>query len=67
MNKIKEIKDLYKKNQKLFNVIFLVCNVVLIIWQAIFTLIMPGRINVFILLVLIGTLVYQLVKNAWRY
>ena len=64
MKKIREIKELYLKNQKLFNVIFLVCNVVLIIWQAIFTLIMPGRINVFILLVLIGTLVYQLIKNA---
>ena len=64
MNKINEIKELYKNNKKLFNVIFLVVNVVLIFWQSIFTLIMPGRANVFILLILIGALVYQLVKNA---
>ena len=63
MNKLNEIKNLYKTNRKLFDMIILIVNVVLIFWQAIFSLIMPSRANIFILLVLIGALVYQLVKN----
>ncbi len=67
MNKFNEIKDLYKNNRKLFDVIILVVNIVLIFWQAIFSLILPSRINILILLILIGFLIYQLVKNTWRY
>ena len=63
MNKFNDLKNLYKTNKKLFDLIILIVNVVLIIWQAIFSLIMPSRANVFILLILIGALVYQLVKN----
>lgn len=63
MNKLNEIKNLYKTNRKLFDMIILIVNVVLIFWQAIFSLIMPTRANIFILLILIGALVYQLVKN----
>ena len=67
MNRINDLKELYKHNQKLFNVIILIVNVVLVFWQAIFTLVLPTRINVFILLVLISLLIYQLIKNAWCY
>ena len=63
MNKLNEIKNLYKNNRNLFNMILLIVNIVLIFWQAIFTLILPSRANVLILLVLSGALVYQLVKN----
>jgi len=63
MNKLNEIKDLYKNNRKLFDIIILIVNIVLIIWQSIFALILPSRANIFILLILIGTLVYQLIKN----
>lgn len=63
MDKLNEIKSLYKNNRKLFNVILLIVNIVLIFWQAIFSLILPSRANIFILLLLIGALVYQLLKN----
>jgi len=63
MNRLNEIKSLYKNNKKLFDIIVLIVNIVLIFWQAIFTLILPSRINVLILLILIGVLVYQLIKN----
>lgn len=63
MDKLNEIKNLYKNNRKLFNVIILIVNVVLIFWQAIFSLILPSRVNIFILLILIGALGYQLIKN----
>ena len=63
MNKLNEIKDLYKNNRKLFDIIILIVNIVLIIWQSIFALILPSRANIFILLLLIGALVYQLIKN----
>jgi len=65
MNRLNEIKSLYKNNKKLFDIIVLIVNIVLIFWQAIFTLILPSRINVLILLILIGVLVYQLIKNPW--
>ena len=64
MNKLNEIKNLYKNNRKLFDLIVLIVNVVLIFWQAIFSLILPSRANIFILLVFIGALVYQLIKNT---
>lgn len=63
MNKLNEIKSLYKTNRKLFDMIILIVNIVLIVWQSIFSLILPSRANIFILLVLIGALVYQLIKN----
>lgn len=64
MNKLNEIKDLYKNNRNLFNMIILIVNIVLIIWQSIFSLILPSRANILILLVLIGALGYQLIKNS---
>ena len=64
MNKLNEIKDLYKNNRNLFNMIILIVNIVLIIWQSIFSLILPSRANILILLVLIGVLGYQLIKNS---
>lgn len=63
MNKLNEIKNLYKTNKQLFNAIILIVNIVLIFWQGIFSLILPSRINILILFILIGTLVFQLVKN----
>lgn len=63
MNKLNDIKNLYKNNRNLFNMIILIVNIVLIFWQAIFALILPSRANIFILLVLIGALVFQLIKN----
>lgn len=67
MDKLNEIKNLYKNNRKLFNIIILIVNIVLIFWQSIFALILPSRANVFLLLILIGALVYQLLKNSWLY
>lgn len=63
MNKFNEIKNLYKNNRKLFNTILLIVNIVLIFWQSIFSLISPSRSNVFLLLILIGTLLYQIIKD----
>ena len=64
MNKFYEIKNLYKTNKKLFDDIILFINIALIFWQIIFTLILPSRINIIILLTLIGFFVYQLIKNS---
>ena len=64
MNKLNEIKNLYKTNRKLFDTIVLIVNIVLIVWQAIFALIMPSRANIVILLLLIGALAYQFIKNS---
>lgn len=64
MRKLNEIKNLYKVNRKLFNTIILVVNFVFILWQAIVSLILPSRVNVFILLVLMGSLVFLLVKDT---
>lgn len=63
MNKLNDIKNLYKNNRNLFNIIILIVNIVLIFWQSIFALILPSRANILILLVLIGALCYQLIKN----
>ena len=52
MNKLNEIISLYKTNRKLFNIIVLTVNVVLIVWQAIFALVMPSRGNVILLIIL---------------
>jgi len=63
MNKLNEIVNLYKTNRKLFNIIVLTVNVVLIVWQAIFALVMPSRGNVLLLIVLVGTLGFQLFRD----
>lgn len=63
MNKFNEFKNLYKQNRKLFNIVILVVNFLLFIWQSIVSLIVPSRLNVFILLVLVILLLYQLVKD----
>ena len=63
MKKFDDIKNLYKNNKNLFNDIIFILNIVLIFWQALFALISPNRLNVLILLILIGSLVYQLIKN----
>ncbi len=64
MNKLNEIISLYKTNRKLFNIIVLTVNVVLIVWQAIFALVMPSRGNVILLIILIGALVFQLFRDS---
>lgn len=64
MNKFNEIKNLYKTNKKLFNTILLTVNIVLIFWQSIFSLISPSRSNVFLLLILITSLLYQIIKDG---
>lgn len=64
MNKLNEIINLYKTNRKLFNVIVLTVNVVLIVWQGIFALVMPSRGNVILLIILIGALLYQLFRDS---
>lgn len=63
MNKFNEFKNLYKQNRKLFNIVILVVNFLLFIWQSIVSLIVPSRLNIFILLVLVILLLYQLVKD----
>lgn len=63
MNKFNEFKNLYKQNRKLFNIVMLVVNFLLFIWQSIVSLIVPSRLNIFILLVLVILLLYQLVKD----
>ena len=63
MNKFNEFKNLYKQNRKLFNIVILVVNFLLFIWQSIVSLIVPSRLTVFILLVLVILLLYQLVKD----
>lgn len=65
MNKFNEFKNLYKQNRKLFNIVILVVNFLLFIWQSIVSLIVPSRLNIFILLVLVILLLYQLVKDIW--
>ncbi len=63
MNKIYELINLYKSDKKLFGLITVLVNACLIIWQSIFVLIVPSRGNILILFILIGALVFQLVKN----
>ena len=67
MNKFNDFINLYKTNRKLFNMVILFINAALIVWQILFTFIIPSRINLFILLLLIGALVFQLVKNPWYF
>ena len=53
-----KIIEKYKKNKEIYNVILPFMLAVLLIWQIIFTLIFPLRINVIILLLLIGFIIY---------
>ena len=64
MKKLNEIKNMYKNNRHLFNIIVLIVNIVLIFWQTIFTLIVPSRGNTLVLLILIIAFVYQLFKDS---
>lgn len=63
MNRLNDLKTLYKTNRKLFDIVLLLVNITLLVFQALFALVSPSRINVFLLLILIGSLVYQLIKN----
>lgn len=53
MNKFNKLLEIYKTNKPLFNVLIFFVLGILIIWQIIFTFIVPARINIFILLILI--------------
>ena len=53
-----KIIEKYKKNKEIYNVILPFMLAILLLWQIIFTLIFPLRINVIILLLLIGLIVY---------
>lgn len=52
-NKFDKLLKVYKTNKPLFNILIFFVLGILIIWQIIFTFIIPARINIFILLVLI--------------
>lgn len=58
MKKINNIYEKYKKNKEIYNAILPFMLAILLIWQIIFTLIFPLRINVIILLLLIGFIIY---------
>lgn len=58
MKKINKIFEIYKKNKEIYNVIITFISPIFLIWQIIFTLIFPLRINIVILLLLIGFVVY---------
>ena len=67
MNKLNEFKNIYKSNKPLFNTMIFFIMIFLIIWQIIFTLIMPTRVNIIILLVLISSLIAFYFKNTSSY
>ena len=52
MKKFNGLFEKYKKNKEIYDVIIIVALALLLIWQIIFTLIFPLRINVIILLIL---------------
>lgn len=58
MKKINQIYEKYKKNKEIYNVIIIFMSFLFLIWQIIFTLIFPLRINIIILLLLIGFIIY---------
>ena len=58
MKKFNNIYEKYKKNKEIYNVIIIFMSFIFLIWQIIFTLIFPLRINIIILLLLIGFIVY---------
>ncbi|MEG2457835.1 MAG: hypothetical protein RSB41_02985 [Bacilli bacterium] len=64
MKTLNDLKNMYKTNKPLFNMVIFVVLCVLILWQAIFSLILPNRINILILLTLFGGLVFFYFKNS---
>ena len=58
MKKFNQIYEKYKKNKEIYNAILPFMLAILLLWQIIFTLIFPLRINVIILLLLIGLIIY---------
>ena len=64
MNKLNEFKNIYKSNKPLFNTVILFVLSFLIVWQTVFTLIIPTRINIIILLLLISSLIAFYFKNS---
>ena len=64
MNKLNEFKNIYKSNKPLFNTIILFVLSFLIVWQTVFTLIIPTRINIIILLLLISSLIAFYFKSS---
>lgn len=67
MNKLNEFKNIYKSNKPLFNTMIVFIMLFLIVWQIVFTLIIPTRINIIILLVLISSLAIFYFKNTSGY
>lgn len=67
MNKLNEFKNIYKSNKPLFNTMIFFIMIFLIVWQTIFTLIMPTRVNIIILLILISSLIAFYFKNTGSY
>ena len=64
MNKLNEFKNIYKSNKPLFNTVILFVLSFLIVWQTVFTLIIPTRINIIILLLLISSLIAFYFKSS---
>ncbi|MEG0799371.1 MAG: hypothetical protein RR228_00735 [Bacilli bacterium] len=62
MNKINEIISYIKNNKNDFNKNIFVVLSLLIVYQSIFTLILPLRINIFLLISLIGLFVFFFIK-----
>ena len=62
MKKFNRFMELYKKNKEIYNVIITFICALFLIWQIIFTLIFPLRINIIILLSLIGFITYLFFK-----
>ncbi len=62
MKRFNSFYELYKKNKEIFDVIIILILSVLLIWQIIFTLIFPLRINVIILLILIILILFFFFK-----
>ena len=67
MKKFNRFMELYKKNKEIYNVIITFICALFLIWQIIFTLIFPLRINIIILLSLIGFITYLFFKINWFY
>jgi Flp pilus assembly protein TadB len=61
-DKIYKILSLYKTNRNLFNNIIFTCLGFLIVWQLLFTLILPLRVNILMLIVLIILFCYFFFK-----
>ena len=62
MKRFNQIYEKYKKNKEIYNAIIPFMLIIFLIWQIIFTLIFPLRINVIILLLLIGFIIYFFIR-----